>query len=253
MAGHISKPGRENNGQSGSVRHIVHGTYFVFHKVRSPVLHGSHAARAVVCNGTCPHQVGTGSVVFRLFHYPKSFRDNGFERSLTHTVGHFLIFCIGEIAFHDVCHHVGHPASCLPSGEGIGQFRIHHGECRAQQSVRTDTQFLQSVQFRDDRITGTFTSSRRNSQDNTQWNGFFRHYLIYIEIPEIAFVRDTHCNGFGCIDNRTASHRKQKVDSFATSQLDTFVHFRVGRIGLNASQFHMSNACFVEVFFYFIE
>ena len=33
----------------------------------------------------------------------------------------------------------------------------------------------------------TFTSSRRNSQDNTQWNGFFRHYLIHIEIPANTF------------------------------------------------------------------
>ena len=72
---------------------------------------------------------------------------------------------------------------------GIGQFGfITANVGRNNPCVRT-LQFLQSVQFRDDCITGTFTSCGRNSQGRHPVEWLFRYYLIYIEIPEITFVK----------------------------------------------------------------
>ena len=119
--------------------YIVNRTDFMFKEVRSPVFFTAYATGSVMGNRSAPHQIGTGSVVFRVFHDGGCLFDDGKQGTFAQAVAYFYFFGIGEIAFHDVRHHIGNAASGLKRRKCVGQFRVHHGENGTQYRGSTET------------------------------------------------------------------------------------------------------------------
>ena len=119
-------------------------------------------------------------------------------------------------------HHISHTAGSLKGRQSISKFRIHNREYRTQNFRYTQTEFLQTVQFRYNRITGTFTSGSRNS-------------LSDIEIPKVTFIKHTCRYGFGRINDRASTHRQQHISLFTAAEFNAFIHFRIYRIRLHAT------------------
>ena len=79
------------------------------------------------------------------------------------------------------------------------QFRVHDRESRT--AVITAVSALHEALFlRDNGRITHLTSCRRDRQDNAQREASLRLSLIVIEIPDIAFVRDTITDRFRRVD-----------------------------------------------------
>ena len=57
--------------------HVIDGADFMFEEVGSPVLFTTYTTGSIVGDRSAPHQIGTGSVVFRFFHDGGCFFDDG--------------------------------------------------------------------------------------------------------------------------------------------------------------------------------
>ena len=88
----------------------------------------------------------------------------------------------------------------------------------------------------DDRIARAFASGSWNGKNHAHLQRFGNGGFANVEIPEVALVQCPYCDGFGCVDHRTAAYGKQQIDLLFAAETDAFIHFHFGRIGLYASQ-----------------
>ena len=242
MVGHPSEPGGEHHGQAGAVGHVVEGTDFVLQEVGIPVLLAPYAAHTVVGQRAAPHQVGAGVVVIGAIHYAPALLNDGAEQSFAKTVGGFAMGCVGEVALHDVCHHVGNAAGRLEGRKGERQLGIHDGKHGAQHLGRAQTDLDEALAARDDGIARALATGGGNGEHHAHLEGTLHGDVKAVEIPEVAVVAHAGGYGLGGVDDRTAAHGQQEVDVLAASQTDALIHLVVERIGLHAAQRDASQA-----------
>ncbi len=100
-------PRRQHYGKSRSVGDIgVEGAYFVFHKVRHPVLATAAANQTVVGECAGPFYIGTCLIVRRIGQSFGRFCHKSHQQSFRQTVGYFHTCGDRKITLHDVYHHI---------------------------------------------------------------------------------------------------------------------------------------------------
>ena len=222
-------------------------------EVRSPIFFTTYTTSTIMRNHARPHQVGTRTVIFRISHCLGSLIDDSHQSAFTKAISNFHLLSVRKITLHDMSHHIGHTAGSLKGRQSISKFRIHNREYRTQNFRYTQAEFLQTIQFRYNRITGAFTSGSRNSQHNSYFQRFSHFSLSDIEIPEVTFIKHTCRYGFGCINDRTTTHRQQHISLFTAAEFNAFIHFRIYRIGLHAPHQAIFNSCFPQRLFHPIQ
>lgn len=220
------------------MRHAVGSAQLVLQGMAGPVLNASAAHKAVVGQRGGPFYIGAGIVVGRIGKGFRSHIHKCHQQSFGKAVGHFHTAGGGEIALHDVAHHVDNAAGCLPCREGEREFRVENGKTGTQNAVGAQAQLAQVVAAGDHSVAAALTAGAGHRENHTHRKSLLDNGFPAEKIPEIALVGDACGDGLGCVDDRAASHGYQTVDIAVASEFDTFIDKCVDRVGLNATQLH---------------
>lgn len=235
---HEGHPCREHDGKARAVGHAVDRAEFVLHRVACPVLLAAAAGQAVVRQGGGPLYVGAGVVVGRIGECFRRHVHESHEQSFGQAVGHLHASGGGEVAFHDVAHHVHDSARRLPGREGECQLGVDDGKARPQYAVGAEAYLVQAFAAGDDGIAAALAAGAGDGEHHTHGQGFLYDGLSGEEVPEIAFVGNACRDGFGGVYDRAAAHGEQAVDVAVASELYSLVHERVDGIGLDSAQLY---------------
>ena len=160
---HITRPTRPDGSQACTVRHIKHTTELMLQLMGGPVIADTAARQSVVGHTASPHDLGTMTIVLRIFQH---FEDSCFhpaQHSLCQIGGQVHIIVLGEIALHGVHHHIRHTGSCLIGRQGKGTTGIHDGKLRTRHVVAV-AQFHIAILIGDNASLTHLTASSWNRQ-----------------------------------------------------------------------------------------
>ena len=188
-----------------------------------------------------PHDIGARLRVGRIGHSGRCLVDDSFEQPFGHTVGGRTVVGGGEIALHDMRHHVGNATRHLKRRQRECNLRVEDGETRAQCHVGAQRYLLHVALTGNHRVARAFASGGRNSEHHAHRQCLLHHGSTLVEIPEIAIVDHTAGYSLGRVDSATAAHGYHSVDAFATAYLYTFIHTVICRIGVNPRKFQRGN------------
>ena len=219
---------------------------FMFHIVRDPVFAASAADKAVVRESAGPAYIGARLIVGRVGKGFWRFVDKGEQQPLGDAVGDADVACGRKIAFHDVRHHVDDAACRLICREGERLFGVDYGESRFENAVCAQTQFLEGVAFGDDGVARAFTAGAGDGEHHADGQRVGDGLFADEEVPEITVVTCSGGNGFGRVDDRTASDGDESVDALVAGEANSFINKRVGGIGLDAAEFDIFYAYCLE-------
>ena len=105
---------------------------------------------------------------------------------------------------------------------------------------------MHTVEQRDHRVARALAAGGRNGQHHPNRQCSPNSGLTGPEVPEIAVVRHSGGNGLSCVDHRSTTHGQKPVDPLGTTYSDPLAHLWIRWIGLDATQFHMFDAGFIE-------
>ncbi len=188
--------------------------------------------------GGGPLYVGAGVVVGRVGERFRRHVYQSHEQAFGEAVGHLHASGGGEVAFHDVAHHVHDAARRLPGCEGECQLGVDDGKARPQYAVGAEAYLVQAFAAGDDGIAAALAAGAGDGEHHTHGQGFLYDGLAGEEVPEVAFVRNACRDGLGGIYDGAAAHGQQAVDVAVASELYSLVHKRVDGIGLDSAQLY---------------
>ena len=94
--------------------------------VAGPILGAAYTAGIIVCHHACPHDIGAGFIVVRIFYHSRPFMDHGKHQRLNHPVRHLYLFCIGKVPLIQMGNDIRNPASCLVRRERLRKRGIEY-------------------------------------------------------------------------------------------------------------------------------
>ena len=211
------------------------------HLVATPVLLAADAHGVVVREHARPHQRGVGLIVVVVRHGDGRRLLDGDEQRLGEAVGQGDVRRIGEIALHDVRHHVGDAAGQLIARQGERQLRIHDREARAMElggQAALEVAFNQG----DDGGVAALAAGGGDGQHAAVRQRGLNLRLAAVEIPEIAVIRHAVGDGLCGINRAAAAHGQQEIEVVFAAEADAFVDKVAARIGLDAAELAVGDA-----------
>ena len=224
----------------------------MFKLVCCPVTGCSTSRQIIVCQATCPHNLGTMYIILRFFQYFKNAIFYRTENTFSNGISHRHIIIMREITFHGMHHNVRYTTSCLIVGQCISPFRIHHSKLATAQIIGI-TFFQITVLIGYHGTVTHFTPRSRNCQYGSNRQTSFRMGSSHIKIPDFTLIRYTKSNRLRRINHTTATYGKNEINLFFPTQFNTLVYFRQTWIRNHPAQFYVSNAFRLQCPAYFIQ
>ena len=142
-------------------------------------------------------------------------------------------------------HDVGSAAGGLVSGEGVGQFRVHHGEFAPAQVTVVPT--LDAAFFLGDHAgIAHLAACRGDGEHGTDGGAARGGVLVVVQIPHVKIVGKAVADGLGRVNDATAAYRQQEIHALFAAQLDAPIDQRQPGVGLYPAQGNIGDTSLIQ-------